>query len=182
MKKALIITWTGYQDHELVYPYHRLIGAGFSVEIVADKKDAQDRVYGIVGINMPCHILIDDFKKNIEKYHREYDVLVLPGGVKSLEKLRLEKEVLYFINRWDKEGKLIISICHGAQLLISSRVTKNRKISGYYSLEDDINNSGGTYVNEPFVIDRNIISSPHYDHMGLWMEAALNLYQELNDG
>ena len=182
MKKALIITWTGYQDHELVYPYHRLIGAGFSVKIVADKKDAQGRVYGISGLNMPCHLLIDDFKKDIERYHKEYDVIVLPGGVKSLEKLRLEKEVLNFINRWDKEGKLIISTCHGAQLLISAKVTKGRNISGYYSLEDDINNSGATYVNEPFVIDGNIISSPHYDHMGPWMEAALNLYKKLNDG
>ena len=168
MKKALILTWTGFQDHEVVYPYHRLIGAGFSVEIVADKKDEKGCAYGIFGLNMPCHVLIEDFKKNIEKYHKEYDVIVLPGGVKSLEKLRQEREVCEFINKWDEEGKLIISTCHGAQLLISSKVT------------DDISNSGATYVNEPYVIDRNIISSPHYDHMGPWMEAALDLYGKIN--
>lgn len=179
-KKALLITWTGFQDHELVYPYYRLLGEGFEADIVSDKKDDQGRTYGIFGLNMPCHILIKDFCKNYENYFNEYDLIVLPGGVKSLEKLRQQKEVLTFIHNWDAAGKVIVSTCHGAQLLISSRVTKDRNISGYYSIKDDINNSGATYVDAPFVIDNNIITSPHYDHMGQWMEAAIKLYYEKN--
>ena len=180
MKKALIITHTGFQDHELVYPYYRLLGAGFETHIVADKKDEQGRCYGIFGLNMPCHITLKDFTANLAHYQSEYDVVVLPGGVKALEKLRLNKEVLSFINEWDALGKLIISTCHGAQLLISARVVKGRNISGYYSLEDDVNNAGATYVNAPCVIDKNIISSPHYDHMGVWMEEAIKLYYQIN--
>jgi protease I len=176
MKKALIITHTGFQDHELVYPYYRLLGAGFETHIVADKKDAQGRCYGIFGLNMPCDILLEDFVADLPRYQSEYDVIVLPGGVKALEKLRLNKDVLLFIKEWDSLGKVIISTCHGAQLLISAKIVKGRKISGYYSLEDDINNAGATYVNAPYVIDNNIISSPHYDHMGVWMEEAIKLY------
>jgi protease I len=97
----------------------------------------------------------------------------LPGGVKSLEKLRLEKKVLDFIYQWDKLGKIIASTCHGAQLLISSKIVKGRKISGYYSLEDDVNNAGAIYSRDPVVVDKNIVSSPHYDFMGEWMEEAL---------
>ena len=175
-KKALLITWSGFQDHELVYPYYRLLGEGFDAQIVSDKKDELGRTYGIFGLNMPCHILIKDFCKRPDYFFDEYDLLVLPGGVKSLEKLRQQDEVLTFINKWDAAGKLIVSTCHGAQLLISSKVTRGRKISGYYSLKDDINNSGATYVNAPFVIDKNIITSPHYDHMGQWMEEAIKLY------
>jgi protease I len=117
-----------------------------------------------------------DFIENADKWFEECDLLVLPGGVKSLEKLRQEQAVKEFISKWNAAGKLITSTCHGAQLLISAKVTKGRKISGYYSLEDDINNSGATYVNAPVVIDGNIITSPHYDHMGAWMEETLKVY------
>jgi protease I len=180
MKKALIITHTGFQDHELVYPYYRLLGEGFETHIVADKKDSLGRCYGIFGLNMPCHIVLSDFVENAEFYFTNYDMIVLPGGVKALEKLRLNKDVLNFISRWDAAGKVIVSTCHGAQLMISAKIVKDRNISGYYSLEDDINNAGATYVNAHYVIDRNIISSPHYDHMGVWMEKAIELYNTTN--
>ena len=143
---------------------------------MADKRDEQGRIYGIFGLNMPCQVLIKDFIKEADKWFEECDLLVLPGGVKSLEKLRQEKIVKDFISKWNAAGKLITSTCHGAQLLISAKVTQGRKISGYYSLEDDINNSGATYINAPVVIDGNIITSPHYDHMGAWMEETLKAY------
>jgi protease I len=173
MKKALILTYTGFQDQEVIYPYYRLLGANYKVDIIADKRDENNRVYGIFGVNMPCHILIKDFIMNILFYLDSYDILVLPGGVKSLEKLRQIQPVLDFINDWNQRGKLIASTCHGGQLLISAKVVKGRRISGYYSIKDDINNAGAIYTNEPYVIDTNIISSPHYDHMGIWMEKVI---------
>jgi protease I len=59
--------------------------------------------------------------------------------------------------------------------MISAKIVKGKNISGYYSLEDDINNAGAKYVNEPVVVDGNIVSSPHYDHMGIWMKTAIEL-------
>jgi protease I len=179
-KKALIITHSGFQDHELIYPYYRLLGDGFEVDIVAEKRDSLGRIYGIFGVNMPCTVLIEDFCKNAGKYQNEYDLLVLPGGVKALEKLRLIPKIIEFIAVWNSMKKVISSTCHGAQLLISARIVKGRKISGYYSIEDDINNAGATYSREPFAIDDNIISSPHYDHMGAWMENTLKVYYQRN--
>jgi len=175
-KHAIIITWSGFQDHEVVYPYYRLLGEGFKVNIIADQKDIKGRFYGILGLNMPCHVLINDFCKNYNEWMNDTDLMILPGGVKSLEKLRLEKLVLKFINEWNSQKKIISSTCHGAQLLISSKITKGKKISGYYSLEDDIINSGAEYIDAPFVKDDNIITSPHYDHMGIWMEETIRAY------
>jgi protease I len=172
--KAAIITYSGFQDHELVYPYYRLLGAKYDVEIIADKKDEAGRFYGIFGLNMPCHVLISDFLSRTSDF-LSYDLLVLPGGVKSLEKLRQIQGVLDFISEWNALGKTIASTCHGAQLLISAKVVEGRKISGYYSLKDDITNARAIYVNAPVVVDSNIVTSPHYDHMGPWMEAAINL-------
>ena len=177
-KKALIITWSGFQDHELVYPYYRLLGAGFDTTIVGDKKDELGRFYGIFGLNMPCHVLVSDFVKNSSKWLEEADLLVIPGGVKSLEKLRLQKEVKSFIYEWHKSGKLISSTCHGAQMLISAKVVKGETIAAYYSLQDDIENAGATYSKDPVVVSGNIVSSPHYDFMGEWMETTLKEYEE----
>jgi len=166
--KALIITWENFQDQEVVYPYYRLKEETDDVKIISN---VTGRFHGIMGVNMTSHDTLD----NLTNYSN-YDFLVLPGGVKSLEKLRQEKDVLEFIRQWDVDGKLIASTCHGAQLMISAKITKGRKISGYYSIKDDINNSGAIYVDAPSVSDGNIVSSPHYDHMGAWMKEAITLY------
>jgi protease I len=178
-KNALIITWSGFQDHEVVYPYYRLLGADFKVTLVADKMDELGRVYGILGLNMPCDVLMDDFEANTKSYLEDFDLLIIPGGVKSLEKLRQSSPVKSFISDWHKKGKLISSTCHGAQLLISSKVVAGKTISGYYSLEDDIVNAGAKYSRDPVVVDGGIVSSPHYDFMGAWMETTLAEYERL---
>lgn len=180
MKNALIITATGFRDHEVVYPYYRLLGEGFRVSIVADKRDERNRVYGVSNVNMPCHILLSEFTNNTSYYQDNFDFLVIPGGVVALEKLRLVKSVIGFVTEWNTRNKVIASICQGAQILISSKVVNGRKISGYYNLEDDINNAGATFVDAPAVVDGNIICSPHYDHMGEWMETALKVYGKTN--
>jgi protease I len=97
--------------------------------------------------------------------------------VKSLEKLRQEDIVLRFIHEWDSKGKPIASTCHGAQLLISAKVVKGRKVSGYYSLQDDVNNAGAVYSRDPVVVDGNLITSPHYDFMGEWMETVIKEFK-----
>jgi protease I len=177
-KKALILTWSGFQDQEVIYPYYRLLGAGFEVECVADSRDGAGRVYGILGAHVPCTMLMEDFLNNASRALSSFDLLVIPGGVKALEKIRLEAGVVDFVKSWNEAGKIIASTCHGAQLLISAKATKGRVIAGYYSIEDDIVNSGAEYSREPVVVDGNVVSSPHYDHMGPWMETAINMAGE----
>jgi protease I len=175
--RALIITWENFQDQELVYPYYRLREVANSPEDIVIMANVTGKFFGIMGVNMESHALISDLS-NIEKvnyYIENYDLLVIPGGVKALEKLRQEKQVILFIAAWNNKKKIIASTCHGAQLMISAKITSGKRISGYYSIEDDISNSGAVYVNEPVVVDGNIVSSPHYNWMGEWMNTAINL-------
>ena len=102
------------------------------------------------------------------------DLLILPGGAKAMEYLRQEKIILDYIFKFNENNKLIGCICHGAQLLISAKILKNRKITGYYSIKDDIINAGAEYINDEVVIDNNIVTSPHYKFMGQWMREVLN--------
>ena len=175
--KSLLLTWENFQDQELVYPYYRLREEAEKIDDVKIISNVVGKFYGIMGVNMTSHMLVSDLndKNHIKKLIESYDLLILPGGVKALEKLRQEKYAVSFVKSWGESGKIIASTCHGAQLLISAGLTKGKNISGYYSIKDDINNSGARYIDEPYVIDGNIVSSPHYDWMGEWMSAAIKL-------
>ena len=82
--------------------------------------------------------------------------------------------------KFAKENKIIGCICSGAQLLISAKIVKNKKISGYYSMIDDINNAGGIYTDLPAVIDSGIITTAHYKDMGPWMKAVIDEFYKAN--
>jgi protease I len=176
MKKALVITWEKYQDHELIYPYYSLMEHGYEVDIMANKVG---KIWGSLGTHMPCTRETTEFldETNLVKSLEEYEVLLVPGGVKALEKVRQEKGVLEFIRRWNAMGKTIFCICNGAQLLISAKILEGRTMSGYYSIDVDIENAGATYDRSPVVVDENIISCPHYDFMGAWLDTAYKVHE-----
>ncbi len=163
-RRAVIVTGKLVQDHEYTYPYYRLQEAGYEVDVAVRGKET---VEGIIGVKVVPTKDIPELKVE------DYDLLVLPGGAKAMEYLRQDKEILKFIADFHGAGKIIASICHGAQLLISANVVKGNKISGYYSIKDDINNAGATYVDAPAVVDDKIVTSPHYKHLGPWMKEVL---------
>ncbi|WP_273071772.1 DJ-1/PfpI family protein [Marinobacter sp.] len=168
-KKAVIVTWDGFQDQEVIYPYYRLREYGFDVTITG--ANGKSEVVGLFGTKFKSMSPQDMGSPD------DWDMLVLPGGVKALEKVRQDPTVLQFIKNWP-DNKVISSICHGAQLLISCGKTKGQTVSGYYSIEDDIVNSGGTYSALP-VVSANIASGAHYNDMPVWMKQTLELYERL---
>ena len=169
MKSALILTGNMVQDHEYIYPYYRVQEDGYEVDVAVRGKI---QVNGIIGSKIIPTKDIPELKVD------DYDLLILPGGAKSMEYMRQDKEILEFISEFNDSGKVIASICHAAQLLISAKVVKGRKISGYYSIKDDINNAGAIYTDEPAVVDANIVSTAHYKDLGPWMKAALDLVEK----
>jgi protease I len=177
MKKALIITWEKFQDHELIYPYYSLKEHGYQVTLMANKVG---KIWGSLGTHMPCDVETSIFEDETtrQQYLKEYEILLIPGGVKALEKVRQEKGVLKFIQEWNEANKTIFSVCNGAQLLISAKILKGRTLSGYYSIDIDIENAGATYSRGPVVVDSNIISCPHYDFMGDWMRIAFDTHEQ----
>jgi protease I len=177
MKKAIILTCTGFKDYEAVYPYYRLLEEGFEVNVIAD---TLDKVKGILGGSIPSNYLLNELNiENTRKiFIKEHDILIIPGGVTSLEKLRLHKSAIDFVYEWNSKEKIIGSICSGAQMLISAKIISGRKISAYYSMEQDIWNAGATFIDSPYVVDKNIISSPHYKWVGPWMKEVINTYNQ----
>jgi protease I len=174
MKKAVIISGNLAQDHEFIYPYYRLLEEKVKLDVCLLEGKP---VNGILGTAIPPNK--EQAIKRIEDIKVEdYDILVLPGGVKAMEKVRQNKDIIKFVSDFDKEKKIIACICSGAQLLISAKVVKGRKIAGYYSMKDDLINAGAIYTDLPAVIDKNIITTAHYKDMGPWMAAVINLIKK----
>ena len=160
--KALIITAPLAQDQELIYPLYRLQEEGWSVD-VAVRGCAETRCFH----GVPIRPDID-----IPAQPTGYDLLVIPGGVKAMEKLRLDEGAVALVRAFHREGKMIASICSGAQMLISADLCRGRTIAAYDAMRVDVENAGGVWSGAPAVISDRIVTSPHYKYVGDWMKAV----------
>jgi protease I len=170
MKNALIITSQLVQDHEFIYPFYRLKEEGIKVDVYNQSNGV---VKGFFGTKIPpqkddnivdlSNIIVDD-----------YDILVLPGGVKSMEILRLDNKAIETVQQFNKKNKLIAAICSGTMMLISANIIQGKRVTGYYAWKQDIVNAGGIFIDKPSVEDNNIITSPHYKYNGEWMKLVVS--------
>ena len=171
-KNAVIITGNLVQDHEFIYPYYRLLEENFKIDVCINEGKA---VKGILGTDIPSN-KEQTIKKIEEIKTDDYNLLIIPGGVKAMEKVRQNIKIIEFIKKFHNEKKIIGCICSGAQLLISAKIVRGKKISGYYSMKDDIINAGASYIDLPAVIDDRMITTAHYKDMGPWMKAVLEQF------
>lgn len=169
-KRAVIITAQGFQDEEFVYPYYRLLEAGFSVDVATKNKTP---VFGKFGV--PARPTLSTDELNVDNY----ELVLLPGGFEAPDRVRLLPEVLDFVRQMDQQKKLIAAICHGPWILISAGITKGRKMTAFWSIEADIRNSGADYQHKvPVVVDGNMITSPHYNNNGDFMKAVVAYFEQ----
>jgi protease I len=164
MKRAVIITGPGFQDEEVVYPYYRLLEAGFQVDVATKDKAT---VRGKYGVPFTGNIDTNDLSEG------DYDLVVLPGGYEAPDRVRQIKEVLAFVRAMFDKGKVVAAICHGPWIAISAGIVKGKKATGYQSIADDLKNAGAIYVDAPVVVDGNLITSPHYRNNGDFMKVVL---------
>jgi protease I len=88
-----------------------------------------------------------------------YDALVLPGGVANPDQLRTDKGAIDFVRTFVESGKPVAVICHGPWSLVEAGVLEGRTLTSWPSLQTDIRNAGGTWVDEEVVVDGNLITS-----------------------
>ena len=167
--RAVIITGPGFQDEEVIYPYYRLLEEGYKTDIAA--KDGAV-VYGKYGVPARTTMSVSDLNAD------DFDMVILPGGFEAPDRVRLLPEVLDFLRKMNEQKKLIAAICHGPWIMISAGITKDRKMTAFWSIEVDMRNSGADYQHKvPVVIDGNFITSPHYNNNGDFMKAVVNYFQ-----
>jgi protease I len=109
----------------------------------------------------------------------EYDGLVLPGGVANPDVLRTDKDAVQFVRSFFEAGKPVASICHGAWTLVEAGVVKGRILTSWPSIRTDIENAGGTWVDEEVHNDRGLVTSRKPDDLPAF---NAKLVEELAEG
>lgn len=171
MKKAVIILAAGVEDTEFAYPYYRLQEAGFGVDIATKgKKDTN----GKWGLPIPATVDAETIKE------AAYDLVVVPGGYESPDRVRQIENVLKFLRDFDSKKKVISSVCHGPWVLVSAGIVCGRRMTCYPGCKDDLINAGALYEASPVVTDANIVTAPHFRNNPEWLKATIEAYEKLS--
>ena len=104
----------------------------------------------------------------------DYDCLILPGGT-APEKLRQNSYVIKIVQSFFERNLPVCSICHGQQILISAKVLSGRKATSYPGITDDLINAGAIYLNQPVVVDKNLVTSRRPEDLPYFMKEFVNL-------
>ncbi|HEV2929649.1 MAG TPA: type 1 glutamine amidotransferase domain-containing protein, partial [Propionibacteriaceae bacterium] len=95
----------------------------------------------------------------------DYDALVLPGGVANPDALRVDADAVAFVRAFVESGKPVAAICHAPWTLVEADVLRGRRLTSWPSLQTDIRNAGGEWVDEAVVVDGNLITSRKPDDL-----------------
>lgn len=170
-RRAVVITAEGFEDEEVIYPVIRLKEAGFEVDIAT--KGAKP----VLGrLNFPLELIVRYYGKLVDALtlkSEDYNMVLIPGGFEAPDRVRQLPEVLEFVRKMNSEGKVVASFCHGPWVLISAGILKGRNATCYVGIIDDLKNSGANYIDEPAVVDGNIITARHPRDVGDLMKAIL---------
>jgi protease I len=157
-----------YEDLEVWYPRLRLIEAGASV--VCAGPEAGVSYTGKHGYPCVSDAAIADMRE------ADFTGLILPGGF-APDKLRRRDDVKRLTREFFEHGKLVAHVCHGGWMAASAGICKGMTMTSTPGIKDDLVNAGATWVDQPVVIDRNMISSRRPDDLPEFCKAILAFYE-----
>jgi protease I len=149
-KKIAFLATDGFEDSELTEPWKAVEEAGGTAELISVKRG---QVRGKNNTRLSVGRTVDEVEAS------EYDGLVLPGGLNNPDKLRMNERAVSFARNFFEQGKPVGVICHGGWTLVEADVLRGRTLTSYPSIRTDIENAGGTWVDEEVVVDRGLVSS-----------------------
>ncbi len=148
-KRVAMVIARNFEDSEAIDPKEYLEALGATVTVIGLEPGT---VTGKKGASLRIDATFDQVTPD------EFAMLVIPGGG-APENLRIDDAAVAFTKAFVESGKPVGAICHGAQLLISARVLKGRRLTCVNKIRDDVTNAGGIYIDMPLVEDGNLITS-----------------------
>jgi protease I len=171
-KKIGVIAADGFEEIEMLGPvwYFRALGA--EVEVVGPQDNpaparfglstpemAKDHIMAIQYLTPVGWVRVDRRADQVKV--DDYDAIFIPGGAWNPDNLRYDKAVIAYVQDFYKSGKLVAAICHAPVVLATADLLKGKKLTGYWNIHTDLINAGGNVVDEPVVVDGNLITSRH---------------------
>ena len=171
---AFLVATEGAEQVELTEPWKAVEGEGGQPELLSTEEgEIQAFNHLDKGDTFPVDRTVSDADAG------EYDGLVLPGGVANPDFLRMDEDAVAFIRGFFEQGKPVAVICHGPWTLVEADVLRGRKITSWPSLQTDIRNAGGNWVDEEVVVDEGLVSSRNPDDLPAF---CAKLVEELCEG
>ena len=183
-KKILMLVGDYVEDYEVMVPFQALQMVGHHVHAVCPGKTAGQTVRTAIHdfegdqtySEKPGHLFVLNFDFDKVKASA-YDALVVPGG-RAPEYLRLNEKVLELVREFDKVGKPIAAVCHGAQLLAAAGTLKGRECSAYPACAPEVRLAGGTFIDIDVTkahVQGNLATAPAWPAHPAWLAAFLGL-------
>lgn len=165
-KHVLIMATDRFEESELFGPRELLLGRGAQVTLSSlATAEIIGTVHDAPGRRIKPDMLIKDAKE------RDYDALLLPGGVGNPDRLRMDRDAVALVRAFADAGKPIAAICHGPWLLVEADVVRGRQVTCWPSIRTDLANAGAVVVDVAAVTDGNIITSRKPDDVPAFTEA-----------
>ena len=159
MKIAILVT-DGFEQVELTSPKQALEGAGAETTIVS-LKDGKIQGYhhDEKGDAFDVDMTVDDAKVE------DFDGLMLPGGVKNPDTLRMNQKAVAFVKGFFDANKSVAAICHGPWTLVEADVVRGRTVTSWPSIRTDLKNAGAKVVDREVVVDNGLVTSRKPDDL-----------------
>ena len=176
-KRVGIIVTDGFEQVEMTSPREALEKAGATCVLIAPK---EGEVYAFKHHDKADRFTVDLALSDADP--KDFDAVMLPGGVVNADALRIEKKAQQFVQAIDRAGKPIAVICHGPWLLVSADLVKVRHITSWPTLQDDLRNAGADWDDEECIRDRNWVSSRKPDDLPVFNREMVKLFAEGGTG
>jgi protease I len=165
---AFLVAAEGIEQVELTEPWKAVTDAGHEAVLVSPESGE---------VQMFNHLDKGDTQqvdRTVSEVKAEdFDALVLPGGVANPDALRMDKDAVALVRDFVASGRPVAAICHAAWSLVEADVVRGRRLAAWPSLQTDIRNAGGEWVDERVVVDGNLVSSRNPDDLPAFCSALM---------
>ncbi|MBW4635132.1 MAG: DJ-1/PfpI/YhbO family deglycase/protease [Iphinoe sp. HA4291-MV1] len=165
-KKVAILIENEVEDAEFQVPYNALKQAGIEVVVLGARTN--ETYKGKQG-----KLSKQPDGTTTEAMASEFDAVVIPGGM-APDKMRRNPNTVRFVQEAMQQGKLVAAVCHGPQVLIEGDLLKGKQATGFLAIRKDMINAGANYIDEPLVIDGNLITSRQPGDLPIFATAILS--------
>ncbi len=167
-KKVAILAADMFERVELEEPRRALEDAGAEVEIVSLE---EGEIQGFDHFEPANKVEVD---RTVEEASPDdYDALMIPGGVGNPDLLRGDENAVAFVRGFHEAGKPLAVICHGPWMLVESGIVRGKRVTSWPTLETDIRNAGGEWVDRELVEDGNLVTSRMPDDLEVFCPALV---------
>ena len=172
-KKIAFLATDMVEQVELTDPWKALENAGAELELVS-LKDGE--IQGFDHYDKADRFKVD---RTVEEANAsDYDGLVLPGGVGNPDTLRQDENAVRFVRDFFEQGKPVGAICHAPWTLVEAGVVRGRRVTSFPSLQTDIRNAGGNWVDEEVVVDSGLVTSRKPDDLPAFDKKLIEEFAE----